>query len=116
MKRPALDDHHRRSGARFVEHQQWEVPAGFGSTESEAETVRKHAGICDVSWLAKIDVKGKYSREDLALEDGAVFWALGSAKSRYVWLAITGYVFYGYWNPRFCLLMAFSTLVSYSAG
>src|SRR5436305_1962412 len=81
MKRSALDHHHRRSGARFVEHQQWEVPASFGSTESEAETVRKHAGICDVSWLAKIDVKGKYSREDLALEDGAVFWALGSGHS-----------------------------------
>src|SRR5271157_2113933 len=46
----------------------------------------------------------------------AVFWLLRSAKSRYVWLALTGYVFYGYWDPRFCLLMAFSTLVSYLAG
>jgi alginate O-acetyltransferase complex protein AlgI len=45
-----------------------------------------------------------------------VFWTLRSAKSRYVWLTITGYVFYGYWDPRFCLLMAFSTLVSYTAG
>jgi alginate O-acetyltransferase complex protein AlgI len=45
-----------------------------------------------------------------------VFWALRSADSRYVWLALTGYVFYGYWNPRFCLLMAFSTVVSYLAG
>lgn len=45
-----------------------------------------------------------------------VFWLLPTARARYVWLAITGYVFYGYWNPRFCLLMAFSTLVSYCAG
>jgi alginate O-acetyltransferase complex protein AlgI len=45
-----------------------------------------------------------------------VFWALRSAQSRYVWLTITGYVFYSYWDPRFSLLMAFSTLVSYSAG
>ena len=45
-----------------------------------------------------------------------VFWTLRSANSRYVWLTITGYVFYGYWNWRFCFLMAFSTLVSYSAG
>lgn len=45
-----------------------------------------------------------------------VFWLLRSAQSRYVWLAITGYVFYGHWDPRFCLLMAFSTAVSYSAG
>ena len=45
-----------------------------------------------------------------------VFWALRTARARYVWLALTGYVFYGYWDPRFCLLMAFSTLVSYAAG
>jgi alginate O-acetyltransferase complex protein AlgI len=46
----------------------------------------------------------------------AVFWMLPRASWRYVWLAVTGYVFYGYWNPWFCLLMAFSTLVSYFAG
>src|ERR1051325_3930243 len=45
-----------------------------------------------------------------------VFWLLRSARGRYVWLTITGYVFYGYWDARFCLLMAFSTLVSFVAG
>lgn len=45
-----------------------------------------------------------------------VFWNLRKTSHRYVWLAVTGYVFYGYWNPWFCLLMAFSTLVSYLAG
>jgi alginate O-acetyltransferase complex protein AlgI len=45
-----------------------------------------------------------------------VFWSLRSAQSRYVWLTITGYVFYGYWNPWFCFLMAFSTIVSFTAG
>ena len=45
-----------------------------------------------------------------------VFWSLRTARARYVWLTITGYVFYGYWDPRFCVLMAFSTLVSYAAG
>jgi len=45
-----------------------------------------------------------------------VFWCLKNTSARYVWLTITGYVFYGYWNPRFTLLMAFSTLVSYFAG
>ena len=45
-----------------------------------------------------------------------VFWSLRTASSRYVWLTVSGYVFYGYWNPRFCLLMAFSTLVSFLAG
>jgi len=45
-----------------------------------------------------------------------VFWSLRSAQQRYVWLTITGYVFYGWWDPRFCLLMAFSTLVSFVGG
>lgn len=45
-----------------------------------------------------------------------VFWMLRSTQARYVWLTATGYVFYGYWDPRFCVIMAFSTLVSYSAG
>jgi alginate O-acetyltransferase complex protein AlgI len=45
-----------------------------------------------------------------------VFWALSTARTRYVWLAVTGYVFYSYWNPWFTLLMLFSTLVSYAAG
>ncbi|MEO5799546.1 MAG: MBOAT family O-acyltransferase [Gemmatimonadales bacterium] len=46
----------------------------------------------------------------------AVFWLLESARSRYIWLSITGYIFYGYWDWRFCFLMLFSTIVSYSAG
>lgn len=45
-----------------------------------------------------------------------VFWAMKTRSQRYVWLTVTGYIFYGYWDPRFCLLMAFSTLVSYTAG
>lgn len=45
-----------------------------------------------------------------------VFWMLPTASWRYRWLTLTGHVFYGWWDPRFCLLMAFSTLVSYVAG
>ena len=45
-----------------------------------------------------------------------VFWSLRRKTSRYVWLTLTGYVFYGYWNPKFCFLMLFSTAVSYAAG
>jgi len=45
-----------------------------------------------------------------------VFWSLNTHQQRYVWLTITGYVFYGFWDYRFCALMAFSTLVSYLAG
>jgi alginate O-acetyltransferase complex protein AlgI len=41
---------------------------------------------------------------------------LTSKNARYAWLSAAGYVFYGYWKPAYCLLMAFSTLVSYLAG
>jgi len=45
-----------------------------------------------------------------------VFWRLTGKTPRYVWLAISGYVFYSFWNYKFCSLMLFSTLVSYLAG
>ena len=45
-----------------------------------------------------------------------VFWMLRTKRQRYVWLTATGYAFYAAWNWKFCFLMLFSTLVSYSAG
>ena len=45
-----------------------------------------------------------------------VFWKLTSKKQRYIWLTVSGYVFYAFWNYKFCALMAFSTAVSYFAG
>src|ERR1044072_3859638 len=45
-----------------------------------------------------------------------VFWRLTNKNQRYAWLAVTGYVFYGFWDYRFCSLMLFSTLVSYFAA
>jgi alginate O-acetyltransferase complex protein AlgI len=45
-----------------------------------------------------------------------VFWRLKTKNARYVWLTVTGYVFYGWWDYRFCGLMLFSTVVSYFAG
>jgi alginate O-acetyltransferase complex protein AlgI len=45
-----------------------------------------------------------------------VYWRLKTLRQRYLWLALTGYVFYGFWNAKFCLLMAFSTLISFVAG
>src|SRR2546426_9573377 len=45
-----------------------------------------------------------------------VFWRLTGKMPRYVWMAITGYVFYSFWNYKFRSLMLFSTLASYLAG
>ena len=45
-----------------------------------------------------------------------VFWRLRSRQARYIWLTLSGYVFYGFWDYRFCALMAASTAISYLAG
>ena len=45
-----------------------------------------------------------------------VFWALRGKTQRFVWMTLTGYTFYAFWNYKFCALMAISTTVSYFAG
>jgi alginate O-acetyltransferase complex protein AlgI len=45
-----------------------------------------------------------------------VFWRLKSKNQRYIWMTLAGYVFYSFWNYKFCALMALSTIVSYAAG
>jgi alginate O-acetyltransferase complex protein AlgI len=46
----------------------------------------------------------------------ALFWTFKTKEQRYVLLALAGYVFYGYWNWRFCFLLLFSSLVSFFVG
>jgi len=46
----------------------------------------------------------------------AGFWLFQTKQHRYVLLTVAGYVFYGYWDWRFCFLLLFSSLVSFSAG
>jgi len=38
------------------------------------------------------------------------------AKFRYIWLLITSYYFYMGWNPKYALLIAFSTVTTYLSG
>ena len=45
-----------------------------------------------------------------------LFWTLKTKEQRYVLLAVAGYVFYGYWNWRFCFLLLFSSLISFFVG
>ncbi|MDQ6891793.1 MAG: MBOAT family protein [Acidobacteriota bacterium] len=46
----------------------------------------------------------------------SLFWTLRGKQARYVLLAISGYVFYGWWNWRYCFLLLFSSLISFTAG
>jgi len=37
-------------------------------------------------------------------------------KVRYIWLLISSYYFYMSWNPKYALLIAFSTAATYASG
>lgn len=39
-----------------------------------------------------------------------------SKKIKYLWLLISSYYFYISWNPKYAILIAFSTLTTYIAG
>lgn len=45
-----------------------------------------------------------------------VFYLIKSKKGKNLFLLIISYLFYGYWDWRFCLLLAFSTCVDYYIG
>ena len=46
----------------------------------------------------------------------ALFWLSRTKRARYVLLGLAGYVFYGWWDWRFCFLLLFSTVVSFLTG
>ena len=43
----------------------------------------------------------------------SLFWLARTKQQRYVLMTAAGYVFYGYWNWRFCFLLLFSSLISF---
>ena len=45
-----------------------------------------------------------------------VYWSLGSRSWQNVLLLLASYLFYAWWDWRFCLLMGASTLVDYFVG
>jgi aminomethyltransferase len=64
LKRTALNDAHRRLGARMVDFGGWDMPVIYAGTIDEHMAVRTAAGLFDVSHMGEIEVKG---REALAL-------------------------------------------------
>ena len=45
-----------------------------------------------------------------------VFYGLKKSEHKKMWLLVASYVFYGYWDWRFCSLLLFSSLVDYFVG
>ncbi|HWN94430.1 MAG TPA: MBOAT family protein [Methylomirabilota bacterium] len=46
----------------------------------------------------------------------ALYWSLRSLRAQNILLVIASYVFYGWWDWRFCLLMVAASLVDFSVG
>ena len=45
-----------------------------------------------------------------------VFWSIRNQQGRFLFLTIAGYVFYGYWDYRFCALMMTTTVLDFFLG
>lgn len=76
----ALYELHREFGGRLVEFAGWELPLHFGSQLDEHRTVRRNAGMFDVSHMTILDLEGPETRaflrrllaNDIARIDDAV--------------------------------------------
>jgi glycine cleavage system aminomethyltransferase T len=71
-----LFHNHQRSGASLIEHYGWQVPARFTAAEEESSRVRGAAGLADLSWVLKFDLKGFGLKSAPTLPLGAHRWAL----------------------------------------
>ncbi len=67
---------HEQIGASFVDHHGWRVPAYFTWAQKEAEQLAASAGLGDLSWMIKLDLKVYALKTPLAVTD-AKGWCLG---------------------------------------
>jgi aminomethyltransferase len=55
----ALNENHRKNGAKFFSFAGWEMPLQFRGIFQETKAVRTSAGLFDVSHMGRIDIAGK---------------------------------------------------------
>ena len=75
-RQTALFHKHEQAGAGFTDHHGWQVPAYFTWAHKEAEQLCHSAGLSDVSWMTKLDLKGYGLNTPPALRDART-WPLG---------------------------------------
>jgi heterotetrameric sarcosine oxidase gamma subunit len=76
MKQTPLFNQFRERGVGLIDHHGWQVPAFFTSSLEEVKRVSAGAGLADVSWLAKFDLKGTGVNALTGLGGAARFWPL----------------------------------------
>jgi aminomethyltransferase len=60
-----LNDSHRALGAKMVDFGGWDMPLNYGSQIEEHHSVRRDAGMFDVSHMTVVDLRGARTREFL---------------------------------------------------
>jgi aminomethyltransferase len=58
LKRTALNDAHRRLGAKMIDFGGWDLPVTYAGTIDEHLAVRTAAGLFDVSHMGELEVRG----------------------------------------------------------
>ncbi len=58
LKRTALNDAHRRLGAKMIDFGGWDLPVTYAGTIEEHLAVRTAAGLFDVSHMGELEVRG----------------------------------------------------------
>jgi glycine cleavage system aminomethyltransferase T len=76
LRQTALLHAHERAGASLVEHHGWQVPAFFMRPQEEAQRLLNSAGLSDLSWMTKLDLKG-YGLKTPPAVTSALAWRLG---------------------------------------
>lgn len=65
MKTTSLNQVHRDMNAKMVDFGGWDMPLHYGSQLDEHHSIRKDAGMFDVSHMLAVDIKGEGSRDFL---------------------------------------------------
>jgi glycine cleavage system aminomethyltransferase T len=78
-KQSALHYWAEKVGATFTVHHGWQTPARFAQASQEAAAVSDTAGLADLSWMSKFDLKGSGVEKLPALGEGVRSWRLGPA-------------------------------------
>lgn len=90
MQRTPLTEWHRAAGAKLVDFAGWEMPLSYTGVIDEHETVRRSAGLFDISHMGRIEVEGPAAEgvlqrvvtRDLArMADGGARYALACNES-----------------------------------
>jgi len=67
---------HLQSGAGITEHYGWQIPAYFRQADEEHQHLLNFAGLSDLSWMTKLDLKG-YGVNTLPTDEIARTWCIG---------------------------------------